>query len=383
MSSSPSRVVLVRCNTYDQNIVNKAVGRGLELLGGPQLFMNSGEQLLLKPNLLAADPPEKNTATHPAVFQAVAYHLQNAGAILSYGDSPAAHRPLTAARKAGIADAAEALDVPLADFINGETVSFPEGYLIKQFTIARCVLAADGIINLCKMKTHALTRLTGAVKNPFGCIPGALKAEFHAKLQNEDLFSKMLLDLVSLLQPRLNVMDGIIGMEGNGPRNGSPRPMHVLLFSTDPVALDATAARIMNLDPNLVPTLAWAKTLNIGQVDQIEIVGDALESFIVPDFDANRSSASTTSGKSGLMYKLFKDWIIPRPVIDSEKCTRCGACVKICPVSPKAVNWFDEDQKKAPFYQYDNCIRCYCCQETCPAEAIKVQIPPLGRLLHK
>ncbi len=270
------------------------------------------------------------------------------------------------------------MDVPLADFINGETVSFPEGYLIKQFTIARGVLAADGIINLCKMKTHALTRLTGAVKNPFGCIPGALKAEFHAKLQNEDLFSKMLLDLVSLLQPRLNVMDGIIGMEGNGPRNGSPRPMHVLLFSTDPVALDATAARIMNLDPNLVPTLAWAKTLNIGQVDRIEIVGDALESFIVPDFDANRSSASTTSGKSGLMYKLFKDWIIPRPVIDSEKCTRCGACVKICPVSPKAVNWFDEDHKKAPFYQYDNCIRCYCCQETCPAEAIQVQIPRWG-----
>ncbi|MCD4671221.1 MAG: DUF362 domain-containing protein, partial [Anaerolineaceae bacterium] len=259
MKPSPSRVALVRCNHYEQDAVNEAVGCGLTLLGGPQAFFKPGEHLLLKPNLLAADPPEKNTATHPAVFQAVARHLQEAGARLSYGDSPAAHRPLTAARKAGIADAAEALNIPLADFTSGKTVSFPEGNLIKQFTIAQDVLAADGIINICKMKTHALTRLTGAVKNMFGCIPGVLKAEFHARLQNEDLFSQMLLDLNRLLPPRLNVMDGIIGMEGNGPRNGSPRPVHVLLFSTDPVALDATAARIMNLDPDLVPTLAWAK----------------------------------------------------------------------------------------------------------------------------
>ena len=118
-------------------------------------------------------------------------------------------------------------------------------------------------------------------------------------------------------------------------------------------------------------------------MDQIEIVGDALESFIVPDYDANRSSGSTTNGDSGFMHKIFKDWIIPRPVIDSEKCTRCGTCVNICPVTPKAVDWHDGDRKKAPTYNYDHCIRCYCCQETCPAEAIHVHIPPLGRLIHK
>jgi uncharacterized protein (DUF362 family)/NAD-dependent dihydropyrimidine dehydrogenase PreA subunit len=382
-SLSPSRVALVRCNSYDQEAVNEAVGCGLTLLGGPQALMKPGEHLLLKPNLLAADPPEKNTATHPAVFQAAAHYLQNAGARLSYGDSPAAHRPLTAARKAGIADAAEVLGIPLADFTNGKTVSFPEGNLIKQFTIAEDVLAADGIINVCKMKTHALTRMTGAVKNLFGCIPGTLKAEFHAKLQNEELFSQMLLDLNRLLQPRLSVMDGIIAMEGNGPRNGTARPVHVLLFSTDPVALDATAARIMNLDTALVPTLAWAKTWGFGEVDHIEIIGDALESFVVRDFDANRRRGSTTDGKSGTMYRLVKNWIVPRPVINSDKCTRCGTCVKICPVSPKAVDWQDGDHKKSPSYTYERCIRCYCCQETCPEDAIQVQIPPLGKLIHK
>jgi uncharacterized protein (DUF362 family)/NAD-dependent dihydropyrimidine dehydrogenase PreA subunit len=344
--------------------------------------MKPGERLLLKPNLLAADPPEKNTATHPAVFQAVGYHLQKAGAKLSYGDSPAAHRPITAARTAGITDAAAALNIPLADFTTGEMISFPEGKLIKQFIIARDVLAADGIISLCKMKTHALTRLTGAVKNMFGCIPGVLKAEFHARLQNENLFAQMLLDLNRFLPPRLIVMDAIIGMEGNGPRNGTGRAANVLLFSTDPVAVDAIAARIMNLDPNLVPTLSWAKEWGVGQVDNIEMVGDDLESFIIPDYDANRHSGSTARSDPGLMNQIFKNWIIPRPVIDSEKCTRCGTCVSICPVMPKAVNWHDGNRKKAPTYQYDDCIRCYCCQETCPAEAITVQIPPLGRLLH-
>lgn len=382
MKSSPSKVAVVRCTTYDQTAVQEAVGHGLSLLGGAASFFQPDELLILKPNLLAADPPDKNTATHPAVFQAVARHLQEAGAKLAYGDSPAAHRPLTAARKAGIADAAEALGIPLADFVTGETISFPEGHLIKQFTIARDVLNAEGIINICKMKTHALTRLTGAVKNMFGCIPGVLKAEFHAKLQNEDLFSQMLLDLNQLIPPRLNVMDGIIGMEGNGPRNGTGRPVNVLLFSSDPVALDATAARIMNLDPNLVPTLSWAKKWGIGQIDNIEIVGEDLESFTLFDFDVNRHSGSTARSDPGMMRQLFKNWLIPRPVIDAEKCTRCGTCVTICPVTPKAVNWHDGNHHNAPTYQYDKCIRCYCCQETCPAEAIHVQIPFLGRLIH-
>ena len=192
----------------------------------------------------------------------------------------------------------------------------------------------------------------------------------------------MLLDLNRFLPSRLSIMDGIIGMEGNGPRNGTGREVQVLLFSIDPVALDATAARIMNLDPNQVPTLSWAKKWGIGQVDNIEILGDDLESFIVADYDANRRSGSTAKSDPGLMKQLFKNWIIPRPVIDSEKCTRCGTCVKICPVTPKAVDWHSGDHKKAPTYHYDDCIRCYCCQETCPAEAIQVQIPPLGRLLH-
>lgn len=100
------------------------------------------------------------------------------------------------------------------------------------------------------MKTHEFQRVTGAVKNQFGCIPGKLKGEFHVKVPGPYEFAKMLVDLNLYINPRLYIMDGIFAMEGNGPRGGSPRKMDVLLFSRDPIALDATVCRLMNLDPS-------------------------------------------------------------------------------------------------------------------------------------
>ncbi|MCX6003950.1 MAG: 4Fe-4S binding protein, partial [Chloroflexi bacterium] len=68
------------------------------------------------------------------------------------------------------------------------------------------------------------------------------------------------------------------------------------------------------------------------------------------------------------------------PVIEKTKCTLCGTCVRMCPVEPKAVNWYKGDQPEPPKYDYDRCIRCYCCQETCPEGAIFIDSPLLGRL---
>ena len=330
-----SQVAVVRCETYQKETVQKAVEKGLDLLGGAQLFAQADEKILIKPNLLIGEQPEKQISPHPAVFEAVLRCFQETGAVLSYGDSPAFGKPIAAARKIGLADIAEQYNVPLADFENGETVSFPEGHLIKQFTIAKGVLEADGLISLAKFKTHALTRVTGAIKNQFGCIPGALKAEFHARMSNVELFSQMLVDLDLLLKPRLYIMDGIMAMQGNGPRNGEPFPMHVLLFSTDPAALDATVSRMMNLDTDLVPPLKWAQKWGLGNIENIEILGDPVADFIAPEFDANRSPLSTTAAP-GRMEGLMKRWVIPRPIIDEETCTRCGSCVKICPAEPES-----------------------------------------------
>jgi uncharacterized protein (DUF362 family)/Pyruvate/2-oxoacid:ferredoxin oxidoreductase delta subunit len=337
--------------------------------------------ILLKPNLLVPRDPARAVTTHPSVFRAVARRFVTAGARVTYGDSPGFGGPAFVSRRTGIASIAEDLGVDLADFTNGRTVPFPEGRLIKRFTIAEGVAAADGIISLPKLKTHGLTRITGAIKNQYGCIPGALKAEFHARLPNADLFSRMLVDLNRLLAPRLFIMDGIVAMEGNGPQNGSPRPMNVLLLSADPVALDATVCELVGLDPSLVLPIVYGAEAGLGRASDIECVGDPIESFAAGDFDVNRRSASTTGGP-GRYSRLARRFVVPRPVIRTSQCTTCGTCVAVCPVTPKAVDFVGSDRSRTPVHRYDRCIRCYCCQEMCPEGAIVLRVPLLGRAIH-
>ncbi len=382
-SSLGSTVALVRCETYDSTEVEEAIGRGLALLGGVERFVRPGEALLLKPNLLVGTAPEKHVTTHPAVFGAVAQHLQAAGATLSYGDSPGFGRTASAARRSGLTEVAAELGIALADFDAPETVSFPEGGLIKRFTVAAAALAAAGIVSLPKLKTHGLMRLTGAVKNQFGCIPGLRKGEFHTRLPDLERFAQMLVDLNRLLRPRLYVMDAVVAMEGNGPRSGDPCPLGLLLLSADPIALDTTAARLVNLNPNLVPTIRWGQRWGLGHAEAAVLVGDPPEAFAVPDFRVNRSPISTT-GRQGFFGRLVRDWLVPRPALRPDHCTRCGICVEVCPVQPKAVEFrHPAGRDHPPEHDYRLCIRCYCCQEMCPEGAIQIEVPPLGRLLHR
>lgn len=370
-----SKVVLVRCNSYNQQEVNQAVARGLELLGGVKTFVKANEKILLKVNLLAGDVPEKCVTTHPAVFRAVAEHFLAAGTCLSYGDSPGFGTTGAAAKKAGITDVADALKLQAADFKEGREVFFKEGNQNKKFFIANGVLDCDGLISLPKMKTHGLERFTGAVKNQFGCVVGMRKGEFHVKLPDATDFAKMLVDLNSYVKPRLYIMDGIVAMEGNGPRGGTPRPMNVLLFSTDPIALDATASRMINLNPLFVPTTLVGSETGAGNYkeEDIEIVGDALQEFVCMDFIVERSPVKTI--KKGRMVQFLNNRLVAKPYIMEEKCNQCGTCVQSCPVEGKAVNWLNGDKTKPPVYDYAKCIKCYCCQEMCPESAIVLKEP--------
>ena len=387
MTNQPGQVALVRCNDYDPARVCDAVARGLSLLGGIEQYVRPSERILLKVNLLAATVPAKAVTTHPSVFEAVAKQALAAGAHVSYGDSPGFGRPEFAAKRAGLTVVGEALGLTFADFVNGKVVSNPNGKQLKQFTLAAGILESDGVISLPKLKTHALTRMTGAVKNQFGCIPGFLKGEFHARMSEMDRFARMLVDLTQFIHPRLYVMDAIEAMEGNGPRSGRPRAVHALLFSEDPVAMDAVACRLINLDPALVPTLRWGEELGLGTYTRAEIVGDPIEPLVVADFKVNRAQQGKRGAMPQWLAKRLRNLLVPRPVIDTVLCTRCGTCIKVCPVTPKVVDFRgmhgSERPTQPPSYDYSRCIRCYCCQEMCPESAIVVETPLLGRLLRR
>jgi uncharacterized protein (DUF362 family)/Pyruvate/2-oxoacid:ferredoxin oxidoreductase delta subunit len=378
-----SRVALVRCDSYDEASVFAAVQRGIDLLGGMARLVNPGEKIVLKPNLLVGEAPEKLIGPHPLVFQAVAQLAQAVTPNLSYGDSPAFGKIPGQARKAGLAQCGEALGIPLADFETGREVHLENSPFIKSFVLASGVLDADGLISIGKFKTHGLTRITGAVKNQFGCVPGMLKAEFHIKLPNSLDFAKMLVCLNLYIRPRLCIIDGITAMQGNGPRGGDPAQLRVLLFSQDPVALDATMCRLVDLDPEYVPTMKPGREWGLGTylAEEIELVGDALTPLVNKTFNVVRAPVKPVTNSA--VVPAFRNLISPRPVIDTTRCTHCGTCVRICPATPKAVDWREGNQAQPPVHRYERCIRCFCCQETCPERAISIRPTLLGRILRR
>jgi uncharacterized protein (DUF362 family)/NAD-dependent dihydropyrimidine dehydrogenase PreA subunit len=383
MGMSKSVVALVRCNSYDEAKVSRAVGEGVGLLGGVTCFVKPGERIVLKPNVLIGSDPDKAVTTHPSLLAAVGRLLQDAGVDAYYGDSSAVGSSERNLRRAKLKEAADCLELKLADFDNGKAVVHKEAVLNKHFVIANGVLESDGLVSLSKLKTHGLVRFTGAIKNQFGCIPGILKSEYHVRMPDPYDFSAMLVDLNTLIRPRLYIMDAVVAMEGNGPRGGRPKKLGLMLFSTDPVALDSIACRIIALDPEFVPTLAAGEKAGLGtyHYENIETVGESIEPFIDRDFEADRTRP--LSDKGGFLKRLLRNRISRRPVINRGKCSKCGMCVSICPVDPKAVDWTKSDKSRPPTHRYGQCIRCFCCQETCPEGAIAVREPLMGKIYRR
>lgn len=379
-SNQKSQVVVLRCETYDPEEVRTQLERGISLLGGWSNWVNPGENILLKPNLLAPDPPEKAVTTHPAVFRAVAESLQQFGVNLTYGDSPSNGTIEAAARKSGLAEVAQQLGIRMANFKEGDTVEIEGIYHRHKVALAQGVLESDGLISLPKLKTHALVRLTGAIKNQFGCVVGLNKKMFHAKHPQVDHFAALLADLNLYLKPRLYILDAIVSMEGNGPRGGAPRRTGVLMLSADPVALDATASRLVGLEPDQVPTTCAGLQNGLGvyRSEEIELLGDDLDQLKVKDFNLG-------IGMPGFVIKniWLRNQIVPRPQVHSELCKTCGLCVNACPLRPPAVDWSKAGKDEPPQYNYATCIRCYCCQEVCPEGAITLAVPWLGKVLGR
>jgi uncharacterized protein (DUF362 family)/Pyruvate/2-oxoacid:ferredoxin oxidoreductase delta subunit len=375
-----SKVAVLRCNNYNDDSILSAIRHGIDLIGGVNAFVKPGEKILLKPNCLYGAPPDRCITTHPSIVKAVGTICKEASAVVWYGDSPSVGTSSESMETSGYASVAKESGLIFADVDHGRSVTHPKPLVASAFVLSNAALEADGIISLSKLKSHGLTRYTGAVKNQYGCIPGFLKAQYHSRFPDVNQFAEFIVDINTFLKPRLYIIDGIIAMEGNGPGNGTPRSLGVIIFSTDPVAADAVACRIIKLDPQIVPTNIAGEKAGLGtwHPENIELLGDPIHQFICHDFKIVKRQALSASGGKLRQYVVRK--VADRPVIDKSKCIKCGKCVDICPVTPKAVDWVQGDKKKSPVHNYDICIRCFCCHEVCPAKAIHVSTPFLGKM---
>jgi len=363
-----TQVALTSCQDYEEAAVETSVRNLLDLLGGIGAFVHPGDSVLIKPNLLAPKPSGSAVNTHPAVVRAVLKQVLKAGGRPVIGDSPGLGSAKKNAVRCGIDKIARDLEVPIIEFRKSVLVgkAGKSGFPLE---LAEEALNANVIINLPKLKTHGQVLMTLGVKNMFGCVIGIRKAQWHLKAGvNRDAFAKMLVEIYTTLSPALTLMDGIVGMEGNGPGSGTPRPIGLLAASADAVALDAVIMHLMGMDPLRLPTLRSAKKLGVGEVslNRIEILGEKAGKIGIRDFKWPES-ADLEWRIPDFVMKMLKKSLSAYPESDPTLCKQCEVCVKAC---PQQVIKIEGDHLRIDTRR---CIRCFCCQELCPHGAMKTR----------
>ena len=290
-------VTITQCTSYDLDAVRTAVAASLEPLGGMGKFVGKGQRVLVKPNLLASRAPEAAVTTHPAVVQAVVEQVQKAGGVAIIGDSPGGRNVGSSyerlLKRTGMMGVVEATGCEWISFDDSVVdVQAPDAKSFKRFTVGKAVTDADRIIVLPKLKTHQLTYYTGAVKVLYGYIPGLLKAEYHLHTGTDaETFSDLLLDLHGALPPTLAIMDAVVGMEGQGPSNGNPRGIGLILAGENCHALDLVACSVIGFDPMMVPTVRKAGERGVGprNLGEVLVSGAPIEDIRLKDFAKPRT----------------------------------------------------------------------------------------------
>jgi uncharacterized protein (DUF362 family)/Pyruvate/2-oxoacid:ferredoxin oxidoreductase delta subunit len=361
-----SSVSIVKCQNYDEGKVLGGLRRSIDLIGGIEAFVRQGSRVILKPNLLYGKSPEKAVTTHPAIVKGMIQIVREAGGTPFIGDSPSVGGLMRTAEKAGIKAVANEMKCPLVEF--NKPILPPErrGKIFKRLEVDQAVLDADVIINLPKFKTHSLTLLTLGVKNLFGCIPGPRKALWHLKAgEDRKTFAQILVDIYQVIQPSLTILDGIVGMEGNGPNSGQPIPLGLILASGDSLSLDQIVCDLLGISRKSLLTNRVAFEQGLGK-DGIEVVGEKVENMKIHHFQFPTLSQPDWN-LPGFLRRALKNALTSKPVIQEEICNACNRCSEICP--PKALARKEKDLT----FDYGRCIRCLCCLEVCPEGAISIK----------
>jgi len=369
----PKAVSLYHCADYTCPEVKAAVAKiGTDLRGGWSRIIRPGATVLIKPNLLKPALPEQAVSPHPAVVRAVAELCLEAGAgRIMIGDSPGIGSARKVAERCGLLAVARDLGIEVIEFAESVEIAAPQGFVHRSFRVARPVAEADIIVNLPKFKTHAMMVLTLAVKNLYGALVGKQKARWHFQSgRNYDHFARLLLELAYTIKPAISILDAVVGMQGNGPGNGSPRHLGFLAGSEDMLCLDRIATEISGIDPARIYTLQVAKSLGCDiELSHIPLAGDPLSMFKIADLEpAGPMSVEGPRMLRPLAWPLRR-FMTTRPTLDRKACKGCGLCVQACP----ALSISQAEPHRPVSINQATCIRCFCCQELCPEGAIKAQ----------
>ena len=374
-------VFISKCESYAEDTVSEIVRRHFDALGYDRSFFE-GKRVVVKPNLVMKKAPDAAATTHPAVLGAVLSVLREYGVTPIIAESPGGiynrQRLEGIYRTCGIESVASRYGAALNFDTSAVQMPFPEGKKVKMFHVIAPVAEADVLIDLCKLKSHSLTKMSAAVKNLFGVIPGIEKFEMHASYPDYGDFGAMLCDLCATLcrtKTVIAVTDAIVGMEGNGPTAGTPRKIGAVLTSPNPFACDLACEKLLGFE-GTVPLVKEAKSRGLcpDRAEALKILGTPIAGAAVPDFKApdsaeRKAPSALTFFSSGTFGRFF----MPRPVVIKDKCRGCGECVASCPKHTIELSAEKKNGIRTAHIRHASCIRCYCCQELCPFGAVKVK----------
>ena len=372
-----NRVAIVKLDDYNLENIRIALIKVIELLGIADYFNN--KSILLKPNFLA---PTKNAFTPIELIRELIQILINKtdAEKISVGDSTLTKKFTSMTfKRSKIRETCEAEGVNLINFFESERVKVklnnPTYEIEESIYLPKEIIDSNLIINLPKLKTHSGYVYTGAIKNLFGLLGNKMK--MHRTHKNKIDFQKMLADIYFAVEetnktdlPKtMTLMDGIIAMEGKGPRAGKPRKVGLIIAGFNPAAVDIVGYTLMNGNPNdldAITSLAKRTELPVN-ITQLDIIGvENINDFVVKDFKKPKVKLLKKDRirESSLFSKISEKMMKISIKINHKRCLLCEECVRHCPAEA-LVNKNDRI-----LVDHDLCIECFCCGESCPNNAI-------------
>lgn len=355
-------VSVEKCNDYSSKKVRGALIKSLKNINF-DLSKLKRKVVLIKPNLLSPAKPEVGITTHPMMVEELCKLLKEVKVKkIIIGDSSAYNTDATI-KLSGIGKLEKYAEIINFESQKKKFFDFKIPGLDEKVPLPNILFDVDFIINFAKLKTHGLTQVTLCTKNLYGCVPGKVKEEIHKHLPSAKNFSKLLHKLALEIKPGLNFVDGVVGIEGEGPGASGKIVKSNLLFASESVgAVDFIASDKMGFSPMQIYTNKYSGV----KQKQIGVVGSGKD--VKMKFE--KPSTHLIPGFFWLSKFIPKGKIIA----DENKCRRCGICVKKCPVNALELK---------PYAKCDHkiCIHCLCCVEVCPYDAIKLEEPWIKRFL--
>lgn len=288
-----------------KDAIGPAVEKAIDLLGGIKDITRNKEKIMLKPNLVA---PLPGATTRPEVIKTLAQLLKEAGKEVVIGEGSAAAPPfnasggevfrtakpetLEAIQKAtcdtlGYTDLASSLGIPLVNLHTGDLVKVkvPDAFAFSELSLHHALTEIDLLCSVPIMKTHQLAQVTLGMKNLIGLYPGTVYNSVRWLMHNRASevepsgTAVAIIDMVRANKLGLVVIDASTAMEGNGPTEGSPVKMGLIIAGTNPLATDMIAASAMGFKPEEIPTFLWANKAGLtpSRLDEIEVRGETVE----------------------------------------------------------------------------------------------------------